>query len=153
MRKHFLELFKYNYWANLRMLRCIEENQDQDHELIKLFSHLISAQIIWLNRIKDLPTTPFPIWEVYKLRELGSMVDESNRNWEDYISQEHPNETFEEMIFYKNSKGEKFETTVRHIITQVITHSTYHRAQMARRMRELGLEPPATDFIAFSRLN
>lgn len=151
MKKHFLELFKYNRWANERFFACLEDEDLQDEKLLKLFSHLISAQIIWLHRIKDMPTSPFPLWEVYKLRELKSMIAESNRNWENYLKEEHPGETFEEMIFYKNSKGVKFETTIRHIITHVINHSTYHRAQMAIQLRELGIDPPVTDFIAYSR--
>jgi uncharacterized damage-inducible protein DinB len=151
MKKHFIELFRYNYWANLRMLGIMEEQNLKDEKLLKLFSHLLSSQIIWHNRIKDLPTSPFPLWEVYKLRELKSMIDESNSNWLDYLEKDHPNETFEEMIFYKNSKGDKHETTIRHIITHVINHSTYHRAQMAVRMRDLGIDPPVTDFITYSR--
>jgi uncharacterized damage-inducible protein DinB len=151
MKKHFIELFRYNYWANLRMLGTMEEQNLKDEKLLKLFSHLLSSQIIWHNRIKDLPTSPFPLWEVYKLRELKSMIDESNSNWLDYLEKDHPSETFEEMIFYKNSKGDKYETTIRHIITHVINHSTYHRAQMAVRMRDLGIDPPVTDFITYSR--
>jgi uncharacterized damage-inducible protein DinB len=30
---------------------------------------------------------------------------------------------------------------------QISLHSTYHRGQIATRMRELGAEPAATDFI------
>lgn len=32
---------------------------------------------------------------------------------------------------------------------QVAMHSGYHRGQLARRLRELGAEPPLTDFIAW----
>lgn len=34
-------------------------------------------------------------------------------------------------------------------IFQVTSHSTYHRGQIAARLRELGGEPPLTDFIAW----
>ncbi|MGK7391203.1 MAG: DinB family protein [Candidatus Cyclobacteriaceae bacterium M2_1C_046] len=151
MKKHFLELFEYNHWANIRMLAVLEDENVDDKELLKLFSHLISSQIIWLHRIKDMPTSPFPLWEKYKLRELKSMVYESSGNWINYVREEHRGETFEEMIFYKNSEGVKFETTIRHIITHVINHSTYHRAQMAIRLRNFDITPPVTDFIAYSR--
>lgn len=81
------------------------------------------------------------------------MVDESNENWLNYLEKDHPNETFEEMIFYKNSKGDKNESTIRHIIAHVINHSTYHRAQMAVRIRDLNIDPPVTDYIAYCRQN
>jgi len=34
-------------------------------------------------------------------------------------------------------------------LLQVVMHSTYHRGQVARRLRELGAEPPTTDYIAW----
>ncbi|MEJ2006275.1 MAG: DinB family protein [Cyclobacteriaceae bacterium] len=152
MKKHFLELFEYNNWANERILISIEEMDQPNEKLILLYSHLISAEIIWLNRIKDLPTSPFPLWMAYKLRELRTMTEESTTNWINYIH-DHKFETFEEMIFYKNSKGRKYESTIREVITQVINHSTYHRGQIAMKMKEAGVQPPATDYIAFRRLN
>jgi uncharacterized damage-inducible protein DinB len=34
-------------------------------------------------------------------------------------------------------------------VMQVVMHTSYHRGQVARRLRELGAEPPLTDFIAW----
>ena len=151
MKKHFIDLFEYNDWANQRMLITLEKADMNDQRLIVLFGHLISAQIIWLNRIKDLPTSPFPLWEEYKVRELRSMTEESTSNWITYLH-EHKFDTFEEMIFYKSTEGKKYENTIREIITHVVNHSTYHRAQMATRMKELNIQPPVTDYIAYRRL-
>ena len=58
MKKHFNDLLRYNEWANYRILGAIEELGTADDYLLKIFSHLLSAQIIWLNRIKGLPTSP-----------------------------------------------------------------------------------------------
>ncbi|MCA6078408.1 DinB family protein [Fulvivirga sedimenti] len=151
MKKHFVDLFEYNDWANQRMLITLEKNEITDQKLILLYGHIVSAQIVWLNRIKDLPTSPFPLWEEYKVRELWSMTEESTANWIYYLNH-HKMETFEEMIFYKNSEGKKYENTIREIITQVINHSTYHRAQMAMRLKEIGIQPPSTDYIAYRRI-
>lgn len=40
-------------------------------------------------------------------------------------------------------------TTRGETIAQVAAHSTYHRGQVNARLRELGAEPPLTDFIAW----
>lgn len=149
MRPYFTDLIKYNDWANHRVLATLTEAGDQK-EATKLFSHLISAQIIWLNRIKDLPTSPFPLWEEYKLTELSTMTRESTTNWLNYIK-EHRMNTFEEMIFYTTTKGDKKESTIREIITHVINHSTYHRGQIANILRQNNIEPPVTDYIAYCR--
>lgn len=150
MKKHFRDLFQYNDWANQRVLITLEQSNFKNEKLLLLFSHLLSAQIIWLNRIKDIPTSPFPIWEQYKLRELRSMTEESSANWLNYLDS-HKFETFEEMIFYKNSSGKRYENTIKEIINHVINHSTYHRAQIATLLKEEGIEPPVTDYIAYAR--
>jgi uncharacterized damage-inducible protein DinB len=41
--------------------------------------------------------------------------------------------------------------SVGHALTQAAMHSHYHRGQNATRLRELGGEPPLTDFIAWLR--
>ena len=151
MKKHFKDLMKYNDWANQRVLITYEEHAIDDDHLLTLFSHLISAQIVWLNRIKDLPTSPFPIWEQYKLRELRTMTMESSTNWLNYMD-EHQFDTFEEMIFYKNSEEKRFESTIREIVTHMVNHSTYHRGQIALALKAKNIEPPVTDFIAYRRL-
>ncbi|MTI20541.1 hypothetical protein E1176_05875 [Fulvivirga sp. RKSG066] len=150
MKKHFIDLIKYNDWANQRVLITLEENNVEDKDLLKLYSHVLSAQIIWLNRIKDIPTSPFPLWETYKLRELRSMTEESSRNWLELI-ENHPNETFEEMINYSNNEGKKFENTMREIITHVTNHSTYHRGQLAIHFRKKDITPPVIDHIVYVR--
>ena len=39
--------------------------------------------------------------------------------------------------------------SVAEALTQCVMHSQYHRGQNARRLRELGLDPPMTDLIAW----
>jgi uncharacterized damage-inducible protein DinB len=45
--------------------------------------------------------------------------------------------------------GEPRDVTFGETVVQVATHSTYHRGQVARRLRELGVDPPLTDYIAW----
>jgi uncharacterized damage-inducible protein DinB len=40
-------------------------------------------------------------------------------------------------------------TTLGDTCFQVASHSTYHRGQVNARIRELGVEPPLVDFIAW----
>jgi uncharacterized damage-inducible protein DinB len=43
-------------------------------------------------------------------------------------------------------------TTLGETLLQVPMHTAYHRGQVAMRLRELGLEPPLTDFIVWAWL-
>ena len=150
MKKHFRDLLKYNAWANYRMLVTLEENEVKDDKMLLMYSHILSAQYIWLNRIKGLPTSPFPVWEQYKLRELRTMSEETDTNWDSYL-EDYSMEAFEEMIFYTDSKGRKHENTIREIIGHMTHHASYHRGQLAIMMREHGITPPPTDYILYCR--
>lgn len=54
-------------------------------------------------------------------------------------------------ISYKNSRGERFENSVRDILFHVINHSTYHRGQIATDCKLHGMTPLATDYIFYKR--
>ena len=151
MKKYFLDLLEYNIWANQRILGTISQKKVEDEEIMKIMSHLVSAEIIWLHRIEGLPTSPFPPWEVYKLRELESMVDESNVRWAKFL-RNYKIDTLEEIIHYQNSHKRDFENRLTDIITHTINHSTHHRSQISLLLRKLNIEPPQIDFIIFRRL-
>ena len=151
MKKHFRNLMEYNSWANERLFYAMEDHDVEDRRMLDILGHIISTQIIWLLRIKGLPTSPFPLWESYNKVEIHSMLEESSRNWTNYMN-EHKMDTFEEMIFYTDTKGKKRESTIRQIISQVLIHSSHHRGQLCLMLRDLGFDPPSLDYIAFSRL-
>jgi uncharacterized damage-inducible protein DinB len=50
-------------------------------------------------------------------------------------------------VGYRNSKGEPWTSTVGDILTHVVTHSAYHRGQVASELRAAGFIPAYTDFI------
>lgn len=51
---------------------------------------------------------------------------------------------------YEQQLGRRFDRpSLAETIMQVVTHSAYHRGQLAARLRELGGEPPLVDYIAW----
>ena len=61
------------------------------------------------------------------------------------------NEFLEKRLKYKNSKGEEFDNSLRDIVTHIINHSTYHRAQIAQLVKRAGGIPAVTDYIVYQR--
>ena len=151
MKKYFIDLFKYDVWANRRLLITIKNNSDIKRKRIrKIFSHIISAQLIWLNRIEDHPTSPFPLWETYKVSEIETMIEESSERWIKFLTT-YKLDTLEEVIRYQNTKGETYENRLRQIITHVLNHSMHHRGQIALLLREKDIAPPDNDYIIYKR--
>lgn len=51
--------------------------------------------------------------------------------------------------FEKSSGRQAEQTTMRDTIVQVIMHTTYHRGQINKRLRELEINPPLVDYITW----
>ncbi|HSE98655.1 MAG TPA: DinB family protein, partial [Blastocatellia bacterium] len=57
----------------------------------------------------------------------------------------------DKQVFYTNSKGEPWQSSVADILTHVAMHSAYHRGQIAGQLRQSGSGPANTDFIHCAR--
>lgn len=149
IKHHFIHLFQYNSWATKESIESIQKLDSPSDRIISLVSHVIAAQQIWFNRIVDDKTTLSP-WEVYSFDECIGKSEEITSRWLNYL--EHTSdEGLEKLIHYKNTKGDVFENSVKDILTHVINHSTYHRAQIALLIKEAGGRPAVTDYIVYAR--
>lgn len=141
------ELFNYNHHCNQKLCKAFVENQDKVSEkAIKLFNHLLNAHQIWNSRIlqKEILTA---VWEIHPLNELEK-IDITNYNQSLEIIKKM---NTDEVIYYTNTKGQKFSNNILDILFHIINHSTYHRGQIASDFRQNGLEPIVTDFIVYKR--
>ena len=63
MKSHFLNLFQYDAWANDLVLQSIKEKSIQNQKIELLFSHLLTAQKIWLDRCIN-EHKDFELWTI-----------------------------------------------------------------------------------------
>jgi uncharacterized damage-inducible protein DinB len=135
--------FSYNGWANREVLTQMRA-QGADARSLQLMGHILSAERLWLERMKQQPQS-LPVWPMAGLEQCEALAAEMARLWTEHLEKVDGN--FFETISYKNSKGEPWSSTVLDILTHVIVHSAYHRGQIASHMRETGQTPAFTDFI------
>jgi uncharacterized damage-inducible protein DinB len=149
-KDHFIHLFKYNYWATRKTAESLVELKNKNDKSEKLLSHIISAQKIWLNRIlkRDIIINP---WQKITSDEWIEQNTTVTSEWINLI-ESFQEKDFDARVKYKNIAGEKYTNTVKDIITHVINHSTYHRAQIALLIRQSGGEPAKTDYIVYQRM-
>ncbi len=150
MKEYYLHLFDYNDWANRRVINSLKENSPVNEKTYSLFSHTIIAQILWLNRLKKEDYEIKDFWQLLGLNELDKLIGRSTLDWKTFIKMQDEKE-LQSIYSYHNSKGKRYENTLAQIMTHVINHSTYHRAQIAIFLREENINPPPTDYIAFFR--
>lgn len=149
MKEYFFRLYRYNEWANFRVLGALEKQQVTDEKTLSLFSHLLSAQFLWLHRIKALPPPDVELWKTYPLSRLRTLAEEGARQWLEFVGSEA---SFDRILKYKNYVGDYYETNVEQIMIHLVNHGTYHRGQIALLMRQQGHEPINTDFITYDRV-
>lgn len=149
MVEHFIHLFKYNDWATERAAESIESAQKIIPDAIRLLSHIISSQYVWLSRITG-EKSDLAIWDNFTIEECLALSVKITSKWINLLEGKN-NEFLERRIKYKNSNGDDFENSLKDIITHVLNHSTYHRAQIAQIVRLANRQPAVTDYIVYQR--
>jgi len=150
MKEYFQKLFAYNQWANQEILKAVENAEKAQDEALPLLAHIITAQDLWLARILKAEHQNVNLWAEMSLEAVKSKLPESSEEWSEFV--ETMNEDhFQEEHQYTNSKGELFLTRLEDVILHVVNHGTHHRAQVSKILRDHGYNPPATDYIFFTR--
>lgn len=148
-----LRLFLYDSWANEQVLLSLQDNLDFDgsDKAVKYYAHIAGAQDLWFRRIENQPLDDLKVWPDYGLPEALQKLKTLNEKWRQLIN--YNRSDMDRIISYKNSKGIPYETMLSDILHHVIIHGQHHRAQIAKLLRNAKIDPPATDFIFFSRAN
>ncbi|HVO74417.1 MAG TPA: DinB family protein [Ignavibacteriaceae bacterium] len=150
MKEYFLELFKYNSWANERVFESLAQFESPPEKAVELLSHIYNSQEIWLSRIKARKAGAENPWQKHSFEKCIELLRQCGDEWFSFLNNLKIGEENAEFE-YRNTKGEKFNNKIKDAIIQVINHSTYHRAQIASLVRNAGGNPAVTDYIVFKR--
>lgn len=150
---HLLRLFRYDIWANEQILLSLQDHLgfEGSDRAVEYFAHITGSQQMWYKRIQGESTDDIEIWPTYSLADALQHLKTLNQQWKQVIGSNKNN--LDRIIAYTNSKDTPYETNLSDILTHVIIHGQHHRAQIAKLLRNAKIDPPATDFIFFSRAN
>ena len=149
------KLGAFNVWANETLLRRLDSSVAAGHEIpqpaLRIFSHVLNAQAIWIGRLTGTPS-PVKVWQEHDLAGLHHWHAQTSRRFQEMCEQaQHDDTELTRHIQYTNSQGDPFDSQVSDVLTHAVMHASYHRGQVATKMREGGLEPVNTDFITYCR--
>lgn len=140
------DLFMYHDEANRRYIHVLNETDFENEDAERLFSHLLNAHHIWVSRIYG-EGPKYGIWEIQK-KDFYQTLHDQNQDLTFKILEEL---ALDLDIYYKNSRGESFNNSVRDILLHIVNHATYHRGQIARLLRADDVDPPNSDYIFYKR--
>jgi uncharacterized damage-inducible protein DinB len=150
MKTYFLKLLNYDQFANKAILKSIID-AGEPKPAVKLMAHLLAAQQIWLNRCKGLPAIGGALWPDWKADTFEKLIDDNHTVWIDYINGLSEAD-FQNVIPYKNSRGDSYENQLEDVLAHLINHGTHHRAQIGQQLKFAGAENlPLTDYIFYIR--
>lgn len=143
------DLFRHEAWADARHLGAILAlpAAAADPEILERLHHYHTTQAWYLEFFRGaapalggLPEEPRPAIEAAR------SIEAYHRGIERLLDGLGESRLQTVLRF---PTQEALEVTMLEAMLQVVTHSQHHRGQNARRLRELGAEPPATDFLVW----
>ena len=147
MKQYFLDLFDYHDQANAKVMDVLYPvNPVISDYAYKMFRHIIMAHHIWSHRILKLPYD-YEFWAELDKEQIEDLIAKNKTELKQILDQSNLNDP----ITFTNLQGETYTMKLIDILCHVSHHYAYHRGQIARAIREAGLEPPKTDLMLFRR--
>ena len=149
--------FKHECHANSLALQSIDSVPEIGREkpeyqrALQIFSHIVAARKIWLERFGILPLSSkamFP--DQVNLDEVTKNWTEVSAFWQNYL-ETMTDEKLAETFQYKSMDAGHFGNTIEEVLTQLNGHAWYHRGQIAMLVRTAGGQPAITDLIYWCR--
>jgi len=157
-KQDILILYKYNQWANAKILNAAANVTQEQYLAPASFPHgglrgtlvhALFAEWIWRHRWEGTSPTyrlkpeDFSTFEFLRTRWL----EEEKRLMEfaEYVTDEKLNNTFS----YKNTSGKPLTKILWHAMAHLVNHGTQHRTEAAAILTDFGHSPGDIDLIYF----
>lgn len=159
------KLFSYTEWANELAMAAALKLPDEDlrrdfgishKSIFGTLLHMAGAEWIWLERWHGRSPAKDEAWSLWTTDSCADLAMLKDR-WSEvinrrtqYVSDLDDDRLAVELSF-KLLSGDASSMRLLDQMQHVVNHATMHRGQVVGMIRQLGLEPPATDLIFFLR--
>jgi uncharacterized damage-inducible protein DinB len=157
-KQDMLTLYKYNQWANAKILNAAANVTQEQYLASASFPHgglqgtlvhAMSAEWIWQKRWQGTSPTmvlkPLEFPTLESLRSRWEIEENQLMAFVDLLTDEQLNSTFD----YASTKGEPFTRILWQAMAHVVNHGTQHRSEAAAQLTDFGHSPGDIDMIYF----
>lgn len=149
MASEIHRLWAHAGWADLRILAALQQSGGEPAEALSEFGHVLGTAETWLARLEQR-SPRLAIWPGPALADLDAQIALVHAGYEAYLKALAPG-AFSWMVGYTNSAGQSFTNAVGEILLHAALHGQYHRGKVNLLLRQAGMEPAPTDYIAYIR--
>lgn len=145
----FTDLFRHMEWADALTWRSVLESPSaiSDQTIRERLHHIHLCQQAWLQIWLGEPVDP-QAGASLGITALASWAREYHEGVGRYLESVQESD-LEGHIAVPGMSKEYLQPSLWETLLQIAAHSTYHRGQVSLRLREMGGEPPQTDFITW----
>lgn len=146
---YFRKLVVWDAWANTRLSVAARPHYNASEEIRREFSHFLNAEKLLLDRARELPPSPeFDINEVRDFHEITLLIGRRQEEWLGWLRTQ-TDDSLAKVVEFQNLKGETRRCSRSGLVTQMLHHSTHHRARIALLLRGLGAVPPENGYMHY----
>jgi uncharacterized damage-inducible protein DinB len=154
MLDDIVALFAYDRWANRKVLDACRKLTAEQYvaELVPGWSsvrstifHIALATEFNLRKLAGDPDDRIPTEaELVTVDDVAQLLERAYRRFEEL----RPTLTLERLstVLTLRAVGRTFTLPRWAILRHIVNHSTYHRGQVAAKLKRFGIEQPNTDF-------
>lgn len=157
-KEDILTLYKYNQWANQKILNAAANVTEEQFladasfphgGLRSTLVHTMFAEWIWRSRWEGTsPTYRFKPDEFPTYESLHTRWMEEEKKLMEFVDG-LTDEKLNQVIPYKNTKGVPLQQVLWKMMAHVVNHGTQHRAEAAALLTDFGCSPGDVDLIYF----
>lgn len=148
MKELLIKQMEFEFWANTELLKSLKQADPLPERALFLFSHISSANTIWLNRLKE-ESIGSSLFQERTLPECGQLLIENNKNWLAYLSQISNDELDRVIQFDFPLDGTVRAIAKKDAVFHLTNHSSYHRGQIISLIKRSLETVPALGYVFF----
>jgi uncharacterized damage-inducible protein DinB len=155
MHDDFAAMFTFNRWANAKMLdacRQLTSEQYSAEPVPGLLSvratlwHIAVATEGWLRALAGDPDERFPTEaELATVDDIQLVLDRAYGRFDELRPELTPERLATPMTLRRRGRVAVLPPWV--VLRHIVNHATYHRGQVASKLKSFGVTQPETDFV------
>ena len=153
-------LFDYTKWANHLILDATANLSEEEfmkdrgvsyQSMHGTMLHMLFAEWVWLRRFQgNSPSAPLAANDYPDLASIKKYWQQIEAERNEFLTT-LSDESLEENLTYNDIAGNEHSNPRGLLLQHVVNHATLHRGQVVSMIRQLGIKPPATDFLFYFR--
>jgi uncharacterized damage-inducible protein DinB len=155
MKDDFVSLFTFNRWANARMLDACRKLTPEQYvaEPVPGWSsvratvwHIAVVTEIWLRGLANDPDDSMPTeGELATVDDAQRLLERAYGRFDKLVPALSSDWLTTPMTYSRRGRTATLPPWA--VLRHVVNHTTYHRGQVASKLKRFGIQQPETDFV------